>query len=100
LNVAEQTIAVHGAVSEQTAVAMAQGALKNSHAQIALATTGIAGPGGGEHDKPVGLVYFAWAGDNFSCQVAKMQFSGDRQSIRQQAVVFSLEGLRTIMRNL
>lgn len=100
LNVTEQTIAVYGAVSEQTAIEMADGALKNSHAQIALAVTGIAGPDGGEQYKPVGTVYFAWVGERFACQVAKMYFSGDRQTIRQQAVAFSLESLIFIMRIL
>lgn len=100
LHVSEPTLARYGAVSEYTAVAMAQGALRNSHAQIALATTGIAGPSGNEQNKPVGLVYFAWASNRFNCQVAKMMFSGDRQSIRQQAVTFSLESLIFIMRNI
>lgn len=61
LGVPAATLKRHGAVSEQTAAAMAAGALKNSRADLAVAITGIAGPGGGSRAKPVGLVYFAAA---------------------------------------
>jgi nicotinamide-nucleotide amidase len=61
LGVPATTLKRHGAVSEQTAIAMAAGALKNSRADLAVSITGIAGPGGGSKQKPVGLVYFAAA---------------------------------------
>jgi nicotinamide-nucleotide amidase len=61
LGVSHAILEAHGAVSEQTARAMAQGALKHSHAGLAVAVTGVAGPGGGSADKPVGLVHFAAA---------------------------------------
>ncbi|MHB8744116.1 MAG: CinA family protein [Sulfuricaulis sp.] len=83
----------HGAVSEQTARAMAEGALANSHAQIALAITGIAGPGGGTPEKPVGTVFFAWAGKKRNTQNHKHIFIGDRQSVRRLSVVMALQGL-------
>src|SRR6267378_6142195 len=62
LGVRARTLSRHGAVSEETAREMASGALARSRAQVALAVTGIAGPGGGTRKKPVGLVCFAWAG--------------------------------------
>lgn len=87
------TIENHGAVSEQTAAEMAQGALKNSHADIAVSVTGIAGPNGGNKDKPVGLVYIAIAAKNKEPQVFKHNFDGDRTSIRQQTLEQALEHL-------
>ena len=83
----------HGAVSEQTARAMAEGALTNSHAQVTLAITGIAGPSGGTAEKPVGTVCFAWAGKKRDTQNRKHIFAGDRESVRRQAVVTALQGL-------
>ena len=62
LGVTGETLSTHGAVSEATAIAMARGALYNSHADWALAITGVAGPSGGSPGKPVGTVCFAWAG--------------------------------------
>lgn len=80
----------HGAVSEDTARAMAEGALAHSPADWALAITGIAGPGGGTPTKPVGLVCFAWAGRQTPCRSTSRHFSGDREAIRRQAVDFAL----------
>ncbi len=86
------TLEQYGAVSEQTAIAMAQGALKNSMALIALSVTGIAGPDGGSDDKPVGTVWFAIATEQ-SVEAYLQQFDGDRHAIRQQAVEFALSQL-------
>jgi len=97
LGVKQSTLNHYGAVSEQTAIQMAQGALKNSHANVSLAITGIAGPDGSQEDKPVGCVYFAWAGENFEVQVERKHFSGTRKSIREQSVKFSLEKLLQII---
>mgnify|MGYP001580333040 CR=1 FL=1 len=97
LGVSARTLAAHGAVSEQTAREMAIGALAHSRAQVALAITGIAGPGGGSPEKPVGMVCFAWAatGDKISAQTR--QFEGDRESVREQSVIAALQGLAQLL---
>ncbi|MBK7565287.1 MAG: CinA family protein [Propionivibrio sp.] len=71
LGVTGETLSTHGAVSEATAIAMARGALYNSHADWALAITGVAGPSGGSPGKPVGTVCFAWAGPERMVKAAK-----------------------------
>lgn len=91
LGVKSETIETHGAVSAQTAIEMAQGALKNSHADIALSVTGIAGPNGGTDEKPVGLVYIGIAQPNKEPESIKNIFDGDRASIRQATVEKALE---------
>ena len=93
LGVSAATIAAHGAVSEATAVAMAEGALEHSRAQWAIAITGIAGPAGGSVAKPVGMVCFAWAGSDGTRAVTTRHFAGDRQEVRAAAVEFALSGL-------
>ncbi|KAB8043826.1 CinA family protein [Janthinobacterium aquaticum] len=92
LGVPEALIAAHGAVSVEVAAAMAQGALAHSGAQLAVSTTGIAGPGGGVPGKPVGTVCFGWA-DNNGVRTQRLQFEGDRQAVREQAVAHALQGL-------
>ena len=80
------TLEVHGAVSQQSAAAMAVGGITNSAANISLSVTGVAGPGGGSPDKPVGLVWMAIATKD-GVQISKrFDFSGDRQAVRSQAV--------------
>lgn len=93
LGVPEITIERHGAVSEATARAMAEGALTHSPAHWAVAITGIAGPAGGSADKPVGTVCFAWAGRDLGCQAQTRCFSGDRSAVRAQSVAYALRGL-------
>ncbi len=93
LGVGTTILSRHGAVSEQCARAMAEGALTHSHAQVALAITGIAGPSGGTPEKPVGTVCFAWVGKKRDAQSRKQVFPGDRESVRRQAVVTALQGL-------
>ena len=97
LGVSPALIEQHGAVSEEVAIAMALGALKHSEAQTSIAITGIAGPGGGTKHKPVGTVCFAWAIQKLSnpeLLVAKTQhFTGDRQTIREQACIYALQEL-------
>ena len=93
LGVSTTTLSRYGAVSEQTARAMAEGALTHSHAQVALAITGIAGPSGGTPEKPVGTVCFAWAVKKRDTISRKQVFSGDREAVRRQAVVTALQGL-------
>ena len=99
LDVPATVIETHGAVSHQTAYAMAEGALVHSHANISLAVTGIAGPDGGTKAKPVGTVCFAWSMKNFSTQTKLQLFTGDRLSIRHQAAQFALEQLIAWYRN-
>jgi nicotinamide-nucleotide amidase len=85
-------LAQHGAVSEEVAAAMAQGALANSNAHVALSTTGIAGPSGAVPGKPVGTVCFGWAkGDHVHTE--RLVFQGDRHGVREQTVRHALEGL-------
>jgi nicotinamide-nucleotide amidase len=86
-----------GAVSEETVIAMAQGAVAHSEADVALAVSGVAGPGGGSEDKPVGTVHFAWAAADGSIQYDRHLFSGDRQQVRGQAVQAALEGLIALL---
>jgi len=93
LGVKTTILSRYGAVSEQTARAMAEGALLNSHAQVAFAITGIAGPSGGTPEKPVGTVCFAWAGKKRDSNSAKHVFTGDRETVRRQAVAVALQGL-------
>jgi nicotinamide-nucleotide amidase len=93
LGVPSETIAEHGAVSEATARAMAAGALRHSQASISLAVTGIAGPGGGSLDKPVGTIWFAWASRQEGVESDVQQFPGDRDAVRRQAVAHALQGV-------
>jgi len=96
LGVPEDTLRRHGAVSEETAREMAAGALKRGGAQVALAITGIAGPTGGSPAKPVGTVCFAWAhGSKISSETRR--FDGDRDSVRRQSVLHSLQGLLQLL---
>ena len=92
LGVSKATLAAHGAVSEAVVRAMVTGALHASGADYAIAISGIAGPGGGTPEKPVGTVWFAWQGPQSSAALC-MQFDGDRRSVREQAVEFSLRQL-------
>ncbi len=103
LGVPESTIKQHGAVSEPVAVAMAQGALQQSTADIALSVTGIAGPDGGSDDKPVGTVYMALAArthesqpdvTNIMVRPQRFQLMGDRSVVRDRACKSILQTLR------
>jgi len=93
LGVRAATLSRHGAVSEETAREMASGALKRSRAQVAVAVTGIAGPGGGTRKKPVGMVCFAWAHKRGAPGSATCRFGGGRERIRRRSVAFALQGL-------
>ena len=93
LGVKTTILSRYGAVSDQAARAMAEGALAHSHAQVALAITGIAGPSGGTPEKPVGTVHFAWAAKKRDTQSRKQIFAGDRESVRRQAVTAALQGV-------
>ncbi len=93
LGVAPETLEQFGAVSPETAAAMAEGALRNSNALISLAITGIAGPSGGSPGKPVGTVCFAWCRAGQTADAETSFFAGDREAVRRQAVVHALRGL-------
>lgn len=93
LGVSDTCLQSYGAVSEQTAAAMALGALNNSHAQIAGSITGIAGPDGGSPEKPVGTVCFSWTSEGKSVVTSTQHFDGNREKIRQQAAIFLMTKL-------
>lgn len=93
LGVSQEALARHGAVSEATAIAMARGALRHSRADWALAVTGIAGPGGGSPEKPVGTVCFAWAGPENTAHCDTCHFDGSRETVRARSVEHALNGL-------
>ena len=92
LGVNPEIIARHGAVSGETAKAMAQGARVAIGAQWAVAVTGIAGPVGGSRDKPVGTVWFAWAGPQ-GVDALHRRLDGDRAAVRAASVAIALQGL-------
>lgn len=93
LGVSATTIEQYGAVSEQTALEMALGAINHSQANIAGSITGIAGPSGGAINKPVGTVCFAWIIQGREAITATHHFNHDRQGNRQQATLTLLNGL-------
>ncbi len=95
LEVNRETLESYGAVSAETALAMVDGVLAHSQATLAVAVTGIAGPGGGSEEKPVGTVFIAWKKREGLAYVVRKQFSGDRRQIRAQTVKTALEGLRS-----
>lgn len=100
LGVSTHTLELHGAVSEATARAMAQGAIAHSLADWSLAITGIAGPGGGTVEKTVGMVCFAWDSRDGGCLARTCQLGGSREEIRQQAIGIALQGLLDCLQTL
>ncbi len=96
LGVLPADLEAHGAVSESVVRAMAVGALERAGAQVAVAVSGIAGPGGGTPGKPVGTVWFAWAwkhGRSVRTQTRMKEFKGDREAVRRKATTTALEGV-------
>jgi nicotinamide-nucleotide amidase len=94
LDVAGSMIQAHGSVSECVAKAMAEGAVANSRADIAVSVTGIAGPGGGTPEKPIGLVFIGTHVRGLDSTVTRHQFLGDRHEIRTQTLYAALEAFR------
>lgn len=93
LQVSAEELATHGAVSEPVVRAMATGAREAAAASLAVAVSGIAGPDGGSADKPVGTVWFAWAGPDGQLISECRRLQGDRRAVRAQTVLRALEGL-------
>lgn len=97
LGVDAALIGRHGAVSEEVARAMAQGAVAHSRAQVAVAVTGVAGPTGGSADKPVGTVWFGWATPAAGIVTQMQRFDGDRAAVRQASVRHALQRLLELL---
>ncbi|MEJ1297337.1 MAG: nicotinamide-nucleotide amidase [Candidatus Sedimenticola sp. (ex Thyasira tokunagai)] len=93
LGVSIETLERYGAVSETVVQEMVVGALKQSRGSVALSVSGIAGPGGGSADKPVGTVCFAWGIRGGEVNSQQHCFEGDRESVRRQAVSQALQGV-------
>ena len=98
VGVQTQTLARHGAVSEAVVREMALGALARSEAELSVAVSGVAGPGGGAADKPVGTVWFAWCGPGAAVDCEWRRFAGDREAVRRQTVEHALLGLLVRLR--
>ena len=98
LGVLSATLESHGAVSEPTVREMAAGALKNSHAAVAVSVSGVAGPSGGTATKPVGMVCIGWCVRGSAPFAVTKYFTGDRESVRRQSVVAALEGVLEAMK--
>jgi len=97
LGVRPETLEHHGAVSRETVIEMVSGALSHTGATIAVAVTGIAGPGGGTDDKPVGTVWIGWKRRGGYPKAQMFHFDGDREAVRRQTVAAALRGLDAIM---
>lgn len=93
LGVRAATLETHGAVSEATVSEMAAGALDRSRADLAVAVSGVAGPGGGSPAKPVGTVCLAWARRDGPTGVVTVHLDGDRAAVRRQTVILALQGV-------
>ena len=99
LGVGEATLERHGAVSEEVVLEMAAGALAHSHAQVAVAVSGVAGPSGGSPEKPVGTVCLAWAAEGAAPRAETQLFPGDREGVRRRTVEHALKGVLALLRS-
>lgn len=97
LGVRPKTLEETGAVSRETVIEMVSGALVNSGASLAVAVTGIAGPGGGTEDKPVGTVWIGWKRRGGYPDARLFHFDGDRDAVRRQTVVAALRGIGVLL---
>lgn len=93
LGVSESLLAEYGAVSEDAVRAMSEGALERSRADLVVSVSGVAGPGGGSDDKPVGTVWFCWQRRGGEPMVRTVPFDGDRETVRREAVKGAIWGL-------
>jgi len=99
LGVQAATLERTGAVSEETALEMALGAVRHSRGQVSMAVTGIAGPQGGTPDKPVGTVWIAWGHSSGHADAHCFQFQGDRDAVRQQTILEAIRGLNARLKS-
>lgn len=99
LGVTAASLDAHGAVSEPVVREMVAGALATTKAGVAVAISGVAGPGGGSEDKPVGTVWFAWGRSPADTEAVVEHFQGDRDAVRRQAVLFALQGVQAYLEN-
>lgn len=93
LGVRAETLSTHGAVSEAVVAEMAAGALSRSGAEVAVAISGVAGPGGGSPEKPVGTVCIAWAWPPGKLATQRLRLPGDRDRVRRRSVALAIDGL-------
>ena len=93
LGVKVETLNKHGAVSAEVVREMAQGALEHSSAQVSVAISGVAGPKGGTPNRPIGTVWLAWVMRGQEPRCRSTHFAGDRDMVRQQAVMAALQGI-------
>ncbi|MBJ6138539.1 CinA family protein [Marinobacter litoralis] len=100
LGVEASALDEHGAVSEAVVRQMVSGAMKTVGVDVAVATSGIAGPGGGSDAKPVGTVWFAWGAGDGRTEASVKRFDGDRDQVRRQAVLYALQGVTEFLRKL
>ncbi len=100
VGVSADTLEQHGAVAEPTVREMVAGALARSHAQVAVAVSGVAGPSGGTPDKPVGTVCFAWSFREGAPKSETQHFAGDREAVRKQSVEHALRGVLSLLEHL
>ena len=99
LGVSGDTIAEYGAISAETAAAMARGAIAHAPIDLAVSITGVAGPGGGTAQKPIGLVYLGVARKDGAARVERRVFPGDRADVRRAALILALELLQEAARS-
>lgn len=97
LGVPEAVLVEQGAVSEPVVRQMAEGLLARSSASLTVAVSGVAGPGGGSDDKPVGTVWLAWAAADRETRAERHRFTGDRESVRRQSVARALQGMLELL---
>lgn len=97
LGVPQDVLEKHGAVSEPVVLAMAEGVLKSVGAHVSVAISGVAGPGGGSEEKPVGTVWMAWAWPE-GTRARQYTFSGTREEVKGQSVMAAINGLLSVAR--
>jgi nicotinamide-nucleotide amidase len=100
LGVSQESLARHGAVSEAVVKEMATGAVANSNAQVSVSVSGVAGPGGGTPEKPVGYVWIAWTQQAGKSSATCFHFQGDREQVRYQTIEAAIDGLIDLVRRL